>query len=261
MERPKHASSLPPGLTQAHRLSAADNNSSTTGSAIAPKHVAAYLSYASGHGAPRSSADVADVEDSDREDEDDDESTSPSVPASSSAPTTLGSSPDVTTTQPLSRQRSSVLRQHHHSAPPPRSIAEDKRSDIAQWAPVGQVPTTAASVGATTQLPDFWKAGPGALTSLNFPGSAVQREMEHSIGQLLSEKVFEELMQDSLGRHRSREFLTMVNGDVSSLDHLWVDLRSYKALTEKIKLTSVRLSSQHADPPGRRSSRSTTSSS
>ncbi|KAK4701370.1 hypothetical protein P7C70_g4861, partial [Phenoliferia sp. Uapishka_3] len=115
----------------------------------------------------------------------------------------------------------------------PRSVAS---SDNVNWAPANQVP--AVQTSTMQQLPDLRSLGPNAPTSNNI--SAVQREMEYSIDQLLSEKVFEDLMRDLLGRHRFRDYLVTVHGDVPSFD-LWVDLRAFKGQTERLKTTSVAL--------------------
>lgn len=107
-------------------------------------------------------------------------------------------------------------------------------SDIGNWAPLGQV----AFPSGISQLPDL--ATSTSITSYNIGYvSPLQREMEESISSLLSEKVrgvvlrpswvlkvnqskqvFEELMNDSLGRHRFREYLINTGGDIASLD-LW----------------------------------------
>ncbi|KAL8276723.1 hypothetical protein RQP46_010902 [Phenoliferia psychrophenolica] len=109
-------------------------------------------------------------------------------------------------------------------------------SDLANWAPDDQQPEI--SQDSIQQLPDFLKAGPDAPTSNNI--SVVQREMEYSISQLLSEKVFEDLMNDPLGRHRFREYLTMTHGEVQSFD-LWTDLRAFKGQTDRLMSISVAL--------------------
>ncbi|KAI5475679.1 hypothetical protein MNV49_001054 [Pseudohyphozyma bogoriensis] len=134
---------------------------------------------------------------------------------------------------------------HITSVPPPPARPE---SDVANWAPQTQVPVPSGP--AVPQLPDlFARDGSGSghgrvsPTSFNFPEfhlSPMQLEMSLSINALLSEQVFAELLADSLGRHRFREYLQYVNGDVASLD-LWCDLRAYRSMTDRVKTTALAL--------------------
>lgn len=68
------------------------------------------------------------------------------------------------------------------------------RVDVANWAPVGQTPVLKTTL---PQLPDYVTAGTAAPTSLNI--SQVQREMEFSIGALVSEKVRSRSIRGRLG--------------------------------------------------------------
>ncbi|ORY91586.1 hypothetical protein BCR35DRAFT_70972 [Leucosporidium creatinivorum] len=117
------------------------------------------------------------------------------------------------------------------------NTSSDERADIANWAPEGQLPIFGKQ--PASQLPDFL-ACMNQSTSLALGPGQVQREMEESINGLLSEKVFEELMLDPLGRHRFREYLYMTNGDVASFD-LWTDITAFKGLAAKVKTTAIAL--------------------
>lgn len=51
-------------------------------------------------------------------------------------------------------------------------------------------------------LPNLAFLQPSAPTSLPIPTSAVQRDLDASLGKLLSEDVFFEMLRNTLGRHR-----------------------------------------------------------
>ncbi|KAM0746620.1 hypothetical protein T439DRAFT_384030 [Meredithblackwellia eburnea MCA 4105] len=79
----------------------------------------------------------------------------------------------------------------------------------------------------------------GGVTA--FPHSVVMRDIEYSVLKLLSEKVFEEFMNDPLGRFRFREFLESTSEGTSTFDS-WLDIRAFKRQTEELHIGSVALS-------------------
>lgn len=99
---------------------------------------------------------------------------------SSSAPTTQGSPASDRVTKPYPRYPQQKYRSGSSSGGSERPKA---RTDVAHCAPA-QMPVLKT---ALPQLPDFVTEGSVAPTSYNI--SQVQREMEFSIGALVSEKV------------------------------------------------------------------------
>lgn len=98
------------------------------------------------------------------------------------------------------------------TAPPPPVPAAafaTWSSTSADWAPSDQKPVQPPP-GTAPQLPAFF--GPSAATaqgaqiktSFNLPPSETVAEMEESTAALLSEKVFAQLLQEPLARHRFR---------------------------------------------------------
>lgn len=70
-----------------------------------------------------------------------------------------------------------------------------------------------------SHLPNLAYIPPTSPTSFPLPSTAVQHDLDHSLGQLLSEDVFWEMLRNPLGRHRFRAYL-MGLGKEEVLD-LW----------------------------------------
>lgn len=76
----------------------------------------------------------------------------------------------------------------------------------------------------------------------SLPISQISRELDYSMRKLMNEQVFEQLLEDSLGRHRFRDWL-MKNErpeSVMKLD-MWLDTRTYGRMIDAVKKGSIGL--------------------
>jgi PAS domain S-box-containing protein len=153
----------------------------------------------------------------------------------------------------LSQQKSEVL--IHRKAVPDHNAAEgDNKSDsaslagssiyrsaglksnLAEWAPSAQPPS--GPWAGISNLPDWntiKKNEPTAKPIVN-----IQRDLDWSMRRLMSEGVFEQLVNDELGRHRFREFLAQSTGNENKLD-MYFDLCQYNKQNEAIRGASEAL--------------------
>lgn len=111
------------------------------------------------------------------------------------------------------------------------------QSNLADWAPE-QAPVSSGPSYGIANLPEWNTLRPNDPTAN--PITLVQRDMDWSLRRLLSEKVFEELMGDALGRHRFREYLSHNEGTENKLD-MWFDMYNYQKMVDQIRKGSQAL--------------------
>ena len=112
----------------------------------------------------------------------------------------------------------------------------DLASNLSDWAPSAKPP--AGLWGGISNLPEWNKVREGDPTAR--PIVHVQRDLDWSMRRLLNETVFEQLIQDPLGRHRFREFLAQETGTENKLD-MYFDLCQYVKSSEAIRQASEAL--------------------
>ncbi|UZJ51730.1 hypothetical protein CBS101457_001050 [Exobasidium rhododendri] len=110
------------------------------------------------------------------------------------------------------------------------------RSDLATWAPSAKPPMEQWS--GISNLPDWSTLRGNEPTSM--PIVHVQRDLDWSMRRLLNETVFEQLVNDPLGRHRFREHLAHKTGTEHKLD-MYFDLCQYTKQNEAIRKSSEAL--------------------
>lgn len=112
-----------------------------------------------------------------------------------------------------------------------RPVEGVQRSDLTDWAP-----RVAPVLQETTieNLPNWNTLKPGDSTSR--PISRVEKDMDWSFRRLISENVFQKLLEDPLGRHRFRNFLDSEEGGggVEILD-FYFDLGQYNLQVRHLK--------------------------
>ncbi|CAO1625071.1 unnamed protein product [Parajaminaea phylloscopi] len=111
------------------------------------------------------------------------------------------------------------------------------RSDLTDWAP------RAAPVMQDTaieNLPNWNTMKPGDSTSK--PISRVEKDMDWSFRRLISESVFQKLLEDPLGRHRFRNFLdSQEGGGGAEILDFYFDLGQYNRQATHLKETTEAL--------------------
>ncbi|TIA95399.1 hypothetical protein E3P96_03843 [Wallemia ichthyophaga] len=113
----------------------------------------------------------------------------------------------------------------------------NNKSNLNEWAPADMA-RPPQSQRKFHNLPDWniLNRSDNHLTS--HPISLIQADLEWSLRHLMSEQVFEQLLHDSLGRYRFRQFLETLSPDsVSKLD-CWTDTAVYDKLVNQIKAGS-----------------------
>ncbi|KAK0562159.1 hypothetical protein OC861_005462 [Tilletia horrida] len=112
------------------------------------------------------------------------------------------------------------------------------KTDLRQWQPPTVMPQTykTSQLLPITNLPD-WSTLRGSDPTA-YPISHVQRDVEYSMMRLLSPAVFEQFMNDPLGRHRFREYLKATgDGNAQTLDFM-LDLRQHMRAISDLKNAS-----------------------
>lgn len=104
-----------------------------------------------------------------------------------------------------------------------------RRTDLSDWAP-GATPVYNDN-NAIENLPNWNTMKPGDSTSR--PITRVEKDMDWSMRRLLSENVFQQLLDDPLGRHRFRNFLQS-EGAEEMLD-FYFDLTQYQQQSNNLK--------------------------
>ncbi|PWN54058.1 hypothetical protein IE53DRAFT_383399 [Violaceomyces palustris] len=130
------------------------------------------------------------------------------------------------------------------------------KSSLADWAPNAE-PVRNQNFGISN-LPEWSTLKENEPTSA--PIVNVQRDMDWSLRRLMSEKVFEELINDFMGRHRFREYLAQMEGTEHKLD-MYHDIVSFDKVVKHLKATSEALhdvylandSVSHVDLPAQNS--------
>jgi len=97
---------------------------------------------------------------------------------------------------------------------PPRSMSS--MANLSEWAPSAKPPVGTWS--GIDHLPDWSTMQADDPTSR--PTKLVQRDLDYSMQRLMNENVFEQFIQDPLGRFRFREFLVRTSGTEHKLDML-----------------------------------------
>ncbi|KAG0150047.1 hypothetical protein CROQUDRAFT_652713 [Cronartium quercuum f. sp. fusiforme G11] len=119
---------------------------------------------------------------------------------------------------------------------------------LSNWAPA-PVPPLSAPPPSAKHLPDWaeLEEEPGMQTSL--PISQISRDLDYSMRRLLNESVFEELLDDALGRHRFRAWLVKneTSESVAKLD-MWLDTRSYGRIINAVKKGSMGIHDLYLTP-------------
>lgn len=109
-----------------------------------------------------------------------------------------------------------------------------ERSDLADWAPRAQ---PVLQETAIENLPNWSSMRPGEPTSK--PISRVEKDMDWSFRRLISENVFQKLLEDPLGRHRFRNFLeTDQGGGGAEILDFYFDLGQYNRQANHLKETT-----------------------
>lgn len=108
-----------------------------------------------------------------------------------------------------------------------------------------------STTGRPHNFPDLASLAPDAPTS--YPTSHVRRDFEFSLKKLMSQSVFEELLDDPQGRFRLRQFL-LAQGLRQDLDALefTTDVRCYEELLRHVRAIAVGLHNQYIQPGGPR---------
>ncbi|CAO1634918.1 unnamed protein product [Sympodiomycopsis kandeliae] len=110
-----------------------------------------------------------------------------------------------------------------------------KNSDLSDWAPDAQGVYNDPNI--IENLPNWNTMKPGDSTSK--PITKIERDMDWSMRRLLSENVFQQLLDDPLGRHRFRAFLQS-EGSEGVLD-FYFDLSQYQEQSNNLKQTTEAL--------------------
>lgn len=134
---------------------------------------------------------------------------------------------------PMSRGLSEVSETTSSRSGPRAAIA--KRSNLGDWAP--RATPVYDDANAIDNLPAWNGMKTGEKTSR--PINRVEKEMDWSMRRLLSENIFEQLLEDPLGRHRFRNFLASEGGE-EMLD-FYFDLSQYEQQTNNMKSTTEAL--------------------
>lgn len=113
--------------------------------------------------------------------------------------------------------------------------AGSRRTDLSDWAP-GATPVY-NDTNAIDNLPNWNTMKPGDATSR--PITNVEKDMDWSMRRLLSENVFQQLLDDPLGRHRFRNFL-QAEGAEELLD-FYFDLSQYQQQSNNLKQSTEAL--------------------
>ncbi|TIB68168.1 hypothetical protein E3Q17_03752 [Wallemia mellicola] len=140
------------------------------------------------------------------------------------------SPPNSSNKLPPSRQQSHADFHHdiHHI---------NNKSNLTEWAPaeMAKPPPTQRRLH---NLPDWNLLNKSENHLTAHPISLIQADLEWSLRHLMSEQVFEQLLTDSLGRYRFRQFLETLSPDsVSKLD-CWTDTTVYDKLVNQIRAGS-----------------------
>ncbi|CAH7685110.1 hypothetical protein BY996DRAFT_4592287, partial [Phakopsora pachyrhizi] len=119
---------------------------------------------------------------------------------------------------------------------------------LSSWAPVPQIPINASEPNPKN-LPDwkFLKNDVGQLTST--PISSIREDFDFSLRKLITESVFEDILDDQLARHRFRDWLNknQMTSAISKMD-LWLDSRTFTRLIGLIKRGSVGIHDIYLNP-------------
>ncbi|KAF8323019.1 hypothetical protein DL93DRAFT_2070437 [Clavulina sp. PMI_390] len=97
---------------------------------------------------------------------------------------------------------------------------------------------TAAGAGTEAEgkmpanLPDWSEIERGGPTSL--PIYQIQRDLDFSMRKLVNIQVFEQLLEDPLGRHRFRDYLVSCGAQTAELD-MWLDLQNHAKLYQQFQ--------------------------
>ncbi|KAK4700436.1 hypothetical protein P7C70_g5809, partial [Phenoliferia sp. Uapishka_3] len=99
-------------------------------------------------------------------------------------------------------------------------------------------PSQSSDSAYSAHLPSIEQSRINGVTAL--PNSYVMRDIEFSVMKLVSEKVFHDLMNEPLARHRFREFLESTEAGTTAFDS-WLDLRGFKAESNELRIGSLAL--------------------
>ncbi|KDN36092.1 hypothetical protein K437DRAFT_63121 [Tilletiaria anomala UBC 951] len=113
------------------------------------------------------------------------------------------------------------------------------------------IKSTSENNNDTTQphnFPDLHNLPVGAQTS--FPNSHVRRDFEFSLKKLMDINVFEELLDDPMGRFRFRQWLQQSRGSATELASLnfATDVRCYEELLRHVRAIALGLHNQYLAP-------------
>ncbi|TIC74004.1 hypothetical protein E3Q00_02362 [Wallemia mellicola] len=127
-----------------------------------------------------------------------------------------------------------------------KSAQIQRRSDLANWAPSRATPAQQSSNIAN--LPDWRIIEADRKAQTSMPTSLVQADLDYSMRHLLSEKVFEELIRDPLGRHRFREYLEQAgSSSIYKLDY-WTDVDVFERIIGQLRAGSQALHDLYIAP-------------